>query len=570
MSFASRTAATLNTRTITPQTMLIPGREAELGVNDAGGIAFKVSNFDFLDRFLIIGAEGGTFYASEKKTLARSVPTIDICLKEDWKRTIDRAVEVSIKGLALNNDNALIVLAKAASSQDKVVRKYALSKVSEVARIGTHLFHFMGFLNGLRGKGRLVKEALQNWYLSKQADQLAYQVVKYKSRDGWSHRDILRLVRPKASSVAMNSVLKYAVKKELDEHTPKVIVSSEIALLNKDNIEFLVGLIHRDNLTWEMLPSECLKDKRIWEALLDNMPLTAMIRNLGRMSALGMFNVTEEEPRFISKMEQELINAGLKKAEKIGNSHQSNLNKVLEKLENVELIQRSRIHPIQVLIAYKTYSLGKGLKGDLTWRVNNAIKTALEDVFYKSFQNVTPTGKKFLLALDVSGSMRSAAAGDIGLTASEVAAAFAMVIKRTESQSYIMGFDRQFKDLQITASDTLGTAMKKAHSNTFGRTDCSAPMVWAKLNKLDVDVFVVITDNETYAGNIHPSQALKQFNASRQIPAKLVVLATSVNRFTIADPKNPDMLDIAGFSPDVPKVINWFATGKAEVPSQED
>jgi 60 kDa SS-A/Ro ribonucleoprotein len=36
-------------------------------------------------------------------------------------------------------------------------------------------------------------------------------------------------------------------------------------------------------------------------------------------------------------------------------------------------------------------------------------------------------------------------------------------------------------------------------------------MVWARRNKLRVSAFVTYTDSETWAGNIHPAQALRQY-----------------------------------------------------------
>ena len=66
----------------------------------------------------------------------------------------------------------------------------------KVARIGTDILHFVAFARQFRGWGRLLKDAVKSWYDSKDDRQLAYQVLKYQQRDGWSHRDILRLTHP--------------------------------------------------------------------------------------------------------------------------------------------------------------------------------------------------------------------------------------------------------------------------------------------------------------------------------------------------------------------------------------
>jgi 60 kDa SS-A/Ro ribonucleoprotein len=72
-------------------------------------------------------------------------------------------------------------------------------------------------------------------------------------------------------------------------------------------------------------------------------------------------------------------------------------------------------------------------------------------------------------------------------------------------------------------------------------------------------VFVVYTDNETWAGKVHPSQALAEYRRKMGIPAKLVVMGLASNGFTIADPRDPGMLDVVGFDASVPQVLREFA-----------
>jgi 60 kDa SS-A/Ro ribonucleoprotein len=71
---------------------------------------------------------------------------------------------------------------------------------------------------------------------------------------------------------------------------------------------------------------------------------------------------------------------------------------------------------------------------------------------------------------------------------------------------------------------------------------------------------MVITDNDTNSGRIHPSQALRAFKNKMGKPkSKLIVNATSVSSFSIADPNDSCMLDIVGFSTDTPQVMKAFA-----------
>ena len=73
----------------------------------------------------------------------------------------------------------------------------------------------------------------------------------------------------------------------------------------------------------------------------------------------------------------------------------------------------------------------------------------------------------------------------------------------------------------------------------MGGTDCALPMLDATKKKLDVDCFVVLTDSETWAGKIHPFEALQQYRAKMNKPhAKCVVVGMVSNGFTIADPND--------------------------------
>ena len=48
----------------TPQTSAIPGKQ--MVKNNAGGFVFKIDKWQRLMRFLILGAESGTYYVNQK------------------------------------------------------------------------------------------------------------------------------------------------------------------------------------------------------------------------------------------------------------------------------------------------------------------------------------------------------------------------------------------------------------------------------------------------------------------------------------------------------------------------
>jgi 60 kDa SS-A/Ro ribonucleoprotein len=153
-------------------------------------------------------------------------------------------------------------------------------------------------------------------------------------------------------------------------------------------------------------------------------------------------------------------------------------------------------------------------------------------------------------------------AGVPGLTPRVASAAMAMITAATEKNWHILGFSHQLIKLNITPKMRLDYIVKKIDGLGFGGTDCSIPMVWATKERIPVDAFIVYTDNETWRGNIQPNQALADYRRSSGRDAKSIVVGMTATEFTIADPKDPGMLDVVGFDTATPELMSGFIKGK--------
>ena len=232
----------------------------------------------------------------------------------------------------------------------------------------------------------------------------------------------------------------------------------------------------------------------------------------------------------------------------------------MDALNNAVLIHKARVHPMNVLIACKTYESGFSNKGRHTWTPNHRIVDALEDTFYMAFQNCKTINKNVYLAVDVSGSMGwDTLMGVRGFSSALAAAGIALTVARRSRNSVIYGFKHRMEDLGITRNTRLVDALDRVQHVDFGGTDCAVPMIHAQREKIRVDCFITVTDCETWGGQVHPVKALKNYRQSMGLDAKMIVLATEPTRFTIADPQDAGMLDICGFDSAVPKLIEDFA-----------
>jgi 60 kDa SS-A/Ro ribonucleoprotein len=546
----------------TPQGLPIPGRD--MVGNNAGGFVFKLDEWKQLERFLILGSEGGTFYVSERKLTAENANHVLLLLKKDGLRVVSVTVEMLKSGRAPKPDTAIFVLALAASKGDDATRKAALAAVPTALKTGTHLLKFADTANGLRGWGRGLRNAIQLWFKERGHETLALQLVKYRQREGWSMRDLLRLAKPVPADEVQGKLFGWTAKREKAEWAKahvapgvkaldfvwateqaaslKLVAEKAdndeakaiLAAANVASTKKLVELIVTHRLPREALPTEALNKVEVWEALLQEMPMTAMIRNLGTMSKVGLLKPLSE-------------------AEKL----------VASRLTDAARLKGAKVHPIQVLSALRTYATGRGVRSSATWTVSQKVVASLDEAFELSFGVIEPAGTRHLLALDVSGSMGSGEiAGVPGLTPSAATAALAVVAARTEPWTATMGFADSFRDLGLTARDRIDEATRKVSGLSFGRTDASVPMTWALANKVKVDTFVVLTDNETYAGGSHPVQALEKYRQATGIGAKLIVVGMTSTGFTIADPNDAGMLDVVGFDGATPALMAKFAKGE--------
>lgn len=520
-------------RKVTPQSEPIPG-SAQVK-NSAGGYSFEVTDWVRLDRFIVLGSEGGSYYATERALTRSNAAAIEKCIAEDGLRVVARIIEISQAGRAPKNDPAIFALALAAKTGNDETRKAALAAIPLVCRIGTHLFQFVEALQQFGGWGRGTRRAIANWYLDKTPENLAYQLIKYRQRNGWAHRDIFRLAHPKLTGHpenGMSNTLAFAVGKGISVGVTPIILHGFEEIQKATTVKEAVAILTSyPQLPWETVPSELLKSPDIWAVLLPNMKLTALVRNLARMTANGLI-------------------APMSPALKI----------IEDKLSDVEAVRKQKVHPIQMLAALCTYKQGHGVRGSLTWTPEPRVVDTLDAAFYLAFGNVEASNKRTMLALDISGSMGGGEiAGIPGLTPRMGSVAMAMLTARTEREYHFMGFGDNFHPLNITAKQSLESAVSHVSGLPFGGTDCALPMIHAERNKIPVDTFQIFTDNETWAGDIHPSQALNRYRQKMGIPAKLAVIGMTSNGFTIASPSDSGMQDFVGFDTATPNLITDFA-----------
>jgi len=506
--------------------------------NSAGGFTFVLDSAARLRRFLTLGVDGGTYYAAPRELAKENAEIVGRMAHEDPETLVSTIVDVSVRGAAPQQNPALFALAYAASVPES--SQLALAALPQVARTGTHLFLFAAYVELFRGWGRGLRRAVASWYTSREADALAYQVVKYRRREGWSHRDLLRLAHPASSVPEVRATFDWVVRGAVGDATPE-LVEGFVAAQTATDAATWAALVRRHRLSWEMLPDAALGETAVWDALLDvGVPQTALMRQLPRLTRLGML------PDLGGRTDE-----------------------VVAQLVDERRLRSARVHPVRVLVAQRTYASGRSARGSAEWTPTRQVVDALDAAFYRAFGTVEPAGTRTLLAVDVSGSMQAPISG-MPVTAREASAALALVQLATEPSASAVGFtcgpDKDWfapvlEPLAISPRQRLDDALRVVDAMPMSGTDCALPMLHATSVGLEVDTFVVYTDNETWAGRVHPHQALAEYRRESGIDARLVVVGMTATKFSIADPSDAGMLDVVGFDAAVPSLITEFSRG---------
>jgi 60 kDa SS-A/Ro ribonucleoprotein len=543
----SRISAAIASAT-TPQTQPIFSREFEMVKNNAGGFGFVLDDWERLNRFLILGSESGTYYVGESKLTEQNAAMAVRCIKTDGPRAVALAYDINVNNRAPKTDQQLFVLALAMKYGDDATKQSVAKAAPDMLRTGTHLLHFASMLNDMGGWNRSKRRLISNWFTDRDADILAYQVLKYQNRDGFTMWDVLRLTHPVPLLPSQNAVLAWIANKLTTEkavHLPDIL-ANHTTMLNMENSTPIEQAFYgiAQGLPREALPTEAINDLAVQRAMLPTTPIGALLRNLGNLSASGLA---------------------------VNGSPESAL--IAAKLRDARTLKKARVHPFAILLAALVYKQGRGVRGNKTWIAAPAILSALEDAYDTAFENVEPTNKRILIGVDISGSMNAPCTGT-PIPSSTAASAMAITLARAEPNAVVVQFDTSVRKVMPI---TKRTGIASVENTTGGGTDVSAPIRWAlgdnsqpsgyfrweqtnpvAAKRQQFDAFVILTDNETWAGRAHNSEVLNRYRREVVQGARLICCAMAANHASVVDPNDVLSFGAAGLDASLPALVSDF------------
>ena len=394
--------------------------------------------------------------------------------------------------------------------------------------------------------GRAMRSTLGSFFTGEDLHAVAFRALKARQRktstgEPMELRDIIRISHPASPTPGHRALIGWLAGKIADGEARAVLPDLDdflTAQAVKTPTE-AIRVIKDRRVPWEFLPSDVLGDKAVWAELIRTVGMTALIRNLAKMTRIGTLAPFSPETTA-----------------------------VVSRLTNAEAIVKARVHPMDLYLALKVYASGVSQpdprKPAQTWMPVPAIVEALEDAYELSFGSVAPSGKRLLVAVDSSGSMSSwsrvSSGGSPLGTAYEVANTMAIMLARIEyGNVHVIDVDTSVHASKVTRRTNLRELARWRSSG--GGTDMSLPFSWALQHRLTVDGFVVFTDGETWAGKWHAVQALEAYRRSVNPAARVVVVAMTATGQTIADPSDEGVLGVAGLDGALPKLITGFIRG---------
>uniref|UniRef100_A0A3P8XJ72 TROVE domain-containing protein n=1 Tax=Esox lucius TaxID=8010 RepID=A0A3P8XJ72_ESOLU len=512
---------------------------------------WEVTDITRLRRFLCYGSEMAIYDTKEHRLGMESALALLSLLQEGRGcEVVEEVKRLAQKGKQVRANPSLFALAVCSQHADLTIRQGAFRALRDVCQAPEHLFTFVQYKkevkDGMRCGiwGRALRKAVSSWYNEQDAMSLAIAVTKCKTRGGWSHQDLLRLSHTKPANEAITLISKYTMKgwkevqvaysdKENSEEVVKVL--SYLGAVEKvkhsaDEME-VTHLIEEHQLEQEQLLTDHLKSKEVWKALLKEMPMASLLRALGKMTA-----------------DQVLVPGS------------SDVAAVCERIQSEASLMKAKLHPFSILTASENYKRGQGNRGKLKWEPNVEILKALDCAFYKCFKNVEPTGKRFVVAVDVSTSLSSTVQRTSVGTA-VAAAAMTMVIARTEAETQVLAYSEgAVVPCTISADMSLREVTAELVKIPSGYTDCALPILWASEKGVAVDMFIIFTNSACWHGKANPAECLRMHRHKTGIFSKLILCGLTSKGNSIAEAaEDRGMLDISGLDLGAVDVIHNLA-----------
>ena len=531
-------------------------------LNEAGGVAYKLTAKQALAQYVCTGCLNGTYYTSAQTQLDTVRELLTQVEPEFLGKLAVYAHEKSfMKDLPslliayLASDKGVGGGPTTAAQQEKLK---TLRKVfPRVIDSGNMLRNFVQMIRsasfGRKSFGEVPRKLVRDWFENKSPAGIFFQSIGNSP----SLADIIKLTKPKPNTPEKAAVLAYLlgaetvegedgkllVRKYLDRSDKQVKVAYSQPYDNLPGIVKEFEAWKKDKslpvpaVNFRFLDNEKLSTAQ-WADIATKANWLTTLKNLNAYAGHGVFEVE-----------------GL-------------TDLIAARLSNADEVRKARVFPYQIMMAY--------LATDSSSKVPAKVRNAIQDAMEVAVENVPSLGKVKLFP-DVSGSMGGIITGNRGTASSkvrciDVAALFAVAMLRKNSEAEVIPFENDVRNIALNPRDSIMTNAQKLASIGGGGTNCSAPLAFLNSKRdFSADVLVYISDNESWVDSnnqwgqhrngtalLNEWNVYKSWNKNAKlICIDLIPRTNHQVKFTEHD----DILQVGGFSDNVFNVIAKFVEG---------
>ncbi len=447
---------------------------------------------------LLTNTLGNTFYADNNELLKEALEIHTSILELDPEFAAKAMVFARNDGLMrLQPVLGLVLLSK---YDTRLFAKI----FDKVIRIPSDLADFLTILSGVgRGQGgRAVKREVA-CYLNSVNE---YWALKYNGRGrGFSLGDAVATTHPVPKDEKQNQIFRYLMGQEANLDGLEQIAAFE-RLKKADSDEDVLRSISEGRLPHEIVTGVVKPGKEIWQAMLYQLPLFALLRHLNTLDREG---VLDENREYISK-----------------------------RLTDRESLKKAKILPFRFLSAFENINK--------EW-VRDVLREAVE----LSFDNLPPIPGKNAIFLDVSGSMQGENL--------RIGSVFALALyKISRGKSIFWLFDTQVHNARASVHDSILSQAERI--SAYGGTDTGAPMRGLNQYKMKVDNIIMITDEQQNSGSPFYKE-LEVYRKRYNEKAKAFIIDIAPYRRAMTPPSDGDTHYIYGWADSVLKYIAYNVDG---------
>jgi 60 kDa SS-A/Ro ribonucleoprotein len=384
-------------------------------VNEAGGLAYTLSPKAMLAQYAATGCLSTTFYASAESQLKT---VLNLCSHPEVDpEFIARVALYSRTKGHMKDLPALLVATLSVFSPGLMAEVF-----DRVIDDGRMLRNFVQIMRsgvvGRKSLGSLPKRLVQSWFDRKSDDQ----IFRASVGNDPSLADVIRMVHPRPATASRAALFGYLIGQTHD--------ASALPDLVKAFEAFKAGATNEvPDVPFQMLTSLSLKPEH-WNTIAENAPWQMTRMNLNTFARHDVFKTS------------------------------AMTGKIAGRLRDADAINRSRVFPYQLMMAYT--QAGKGVPAE--------IREALQDAMEIATRNVPAMdqGKGVWVFPDISGSMRSPITGhrpgaSSAVRCVDVAALIAATILRTNKNAGVIPFESKAVDIVLNQRDSVMTNAQRRH-----------------------------------------------------------------------------------------------------------